>query len=72
MAKEYEGMMFSESDNEDNETVDSVKEQVTYRLQENTDSLFRAFKDFLSTPSFINSKGDESTNIVDMFSKKCY
>ena len=71
--KAYEGMVFSETDNEtDNETEDVVKEQVSYRLQENTDSLFRAFKDFLSTPSFINSKGDESTNIVDLFSKKCY
>ena len=72
MAKEYEGMSFSESDEEEYGNVDSVKEQVTYRLQENTNALFRALKDFLSTPSFINSKGDESTNIVDLFNKKCY
>ena len=32
----------------------------------------RGFKDFLSEPSFINNKGDPTTNIVDLYAKKCY
>ena len=69
--KEYEGMVFSDDD-EEIDNLDTVKEQVSFRLQENTDNVFRAFKTFLSTPSFINSKGDESTNIVDVHSRRCY
>ena len=68
--RNYEGVEFSESDTED--VVDIVKNQVSYRLQENNNNICRAFKNFLSTPAFINSKGDVSTNIVDVFSKKCY
>ena len=70
--KEYEGMAFSDDDDDENDNLDTVREQVSFRLQENTDNVFRAFKTFLSTPSFINSKGDESTNIVDIHSHKCY
>jgi phage/plasmid-associated DNA primase len=69
--KEYEGVVFSEDDEAD-ESLDLVRRQVSFRLQENTDNVFRAFKEFLSTPEFINSKGDVSTNIVDIHSRKCY
>ena len=41
-------------------------------MQENVQSIFRTFKEFLSTPSFINNVGDTTTNIVDRYSKKCY
>jgi phage/plasmid-associated DNA primase len=70
--KEYAGMEFSDEDDDETDNLDTVREQVSFRLQENTDNVFRAFKTFLSTPSFINSKGDETTNIVDIQSKKCY
>ena len=70
--KEYAGLEFSDEDDDETDNLDTVREQVSFRLQENTDNVFRAFKTFLSTPSFINSKGDETTNIVDIQSKKCY
>jgi phage/plasmid-associated DNA primase len=66
-----EGIVFSDDD-EEYEIHDDIKEEVKMRLQENTDSIFRTFKEFLSTPAFINSTGDTSTNIVDIYSKKCY
>jgi phage/plasmid-associated DNA primase len=69
--KEYEGLEFSD-DEDENDSMDTVREQVSFRLQENTDNVFRAFKGFLSTPEFINSKGDETTNIVDIYARKCY
>jgi len=69
--KDYEGLEFSD-DEEENESMNTVREQVSFRLQENTDNVFRAFKSFLSTPEFINSKGDDTTNIVDIYSRKCY
>lgn len=70
--KDYEGLNFSEDDEENDGIIETVSEQVSLRLQENTDNVFRAFKSFLSTPDFINSKGDDSTNIVDIYSRKCY
>jgi len=70
--KDYEGLNFSEDDEENDGIMETVTEQVSLRLQENTDNVFRAFKAFLSTPEFINSKGDDSTNIVDIYSRKCY
>jgi phage/plasmid-associated DNA primase len=66
-----EGIVFSDDD-EEYESQDAIKEEVKMRLQENTDSIFRTFKEFLSTPAFINSTGDTSTNMVDIYSKKCY
>ena len=69
--KDYEGLEFSDCDDE-TENLDTVTEQVSFRLQENTDNIFRAFKSFLSTPEFINSKGDETTNIIDVYGHKCY
>ena len=65
-----EGIVFSDDD-EEYESQDAIKEEVKMRLQENTDSIFRTFKEFLSTPAFINSTGDPTTNIVDIYSKKC-
>ena len=46
--KDYEGLEFSDCDDE-TENLDTVTEQVSFRLQENTDNIFRAFKSFLST-----------------------
>lgn len=66
-----EGIVFSDDD-EEYDTQDAIKEEVKMRLQENTDSIFRTFKEFLSTPEFINSTGDITTNIVDRYSKKCF
>jgi phage/plasmid-associated DNA primase len=61
---------FSDSDSE--ECDDPIKNEVSYRVQENTECIYRAFKVFLSEPSYINNKGDNSTNIVDRYLKKCY
>jgi P4 family phage/plasmid primase-like protien len=69
--KDNEGIVFSDSDDENAET-DAVRSEVVFRLQENIECSFRAFKDFLCTPSFINNKGDPTTNIIDRYSKKCY
>lgn len=66
-----EGIIFSDDD-DDCENQDAVNEEVKMRLQENVESIFRTFKEFLSTPTFINNTGDPTTNIVDRYSKKCY
>lgn len=69
--KDYDGITFSDSE-DDCDNTDEVREQVSFRLQENTSNIFRAFKDFLSEPAFINNKGDDTTNIVDRHQGKCY
>ena len=66
-----EDILFSDSDIESNDNND-VQDEVSLRLQENIHSIIRGLKEFLSEPSFINSKGDISTNIVDLYAKKCY
>jgi phage/plasmid-associated DNA primase len=66
-----EGIEFSDSDDECAQS-NEIQEEVSIRLQENIHSIVRGFKDFLSEPSFINNKGDVSTNIVDLHAKKCY
>jgi phage/plasmid-associated DNA primase len=66
-----EGIEFSDSDDEC-EHGDEIQEEVSLRLQENVHSIVRGYKDFLSEPSFINNKGDTTTNIVDLYAKKCY
>jgi phage/plasmid-associated DNA primase len=68
---DYDGIVFSDSDTDDGAN-DELREQVNFQLQENTNDISRAFKEFLSTPSFINNKGDETTNIVDRHKGKCY
>lgn len=70
-SKETYDIVFSESEDEVDETR-GVQEEVIFRLQENVHSIIRGFKDFLSTPSFINAKSDPTTNIVDLYAKKCY
>lgn len=65
-----QGIVFSDDECEDQ--MDTVRQEVGFRLQENTEAIYRTFKEFLSTPTFINNKGDASTNIVDRYSKKCY
>ena len=67
-----EGIVFSDDDDDDEGHIDEVKNEVQMRLQENTEVIVRTFKEFLSTPSFINNRGDISTNIVDIYNKKCY
>ena len=68
------GIVFSDSDEEEyaNPALSVVNNEVNMRLEENVHSVIRGFKDFLSTPSFINSKGDDSTKIIDLYAKKCY
>jgi phage/plasmid-associated DNA primase len=66
-----DGLTFSDSDDEDVGT-DPVRNEVEFRLQENIESTFRAFMDFMSNPAYINPKGDPTTNIVDRHSNKCY
>jgi phage/plasmid-associated DNA primase len=60
----------------DDETYDNhpqnIDGEIQIRIQENTNSVCGAFKDFMSTPNFINSKGDITTNIVDRYLGKCY
>ena len=68
---ENENIVFSDSDSEDEQKC-IVSEEVDIRLQENTNAIVRGFKEFLSKPSFIKNKGDSDTNIVDLYSKKCY
>lgn len=69
--KENQGIVFSESDDEMEQDI-NIREEVSIRLQENIHTIIRAFREFLSTPEFINNKGDPSTNIVDLYAKKCY
>ena len=66
-----ENIVFSDSENDDDHAC-IINEEVGMRLQENIHSIVRAFKDFVSEPSFIKSKGDTDTNIVDLHQKKCY
>lgn len=68
-----EGIVFS--DDEDDvidEQKESINGDIAMRMQENVESIFRTFREFLSTPAFINNVGDSTTNIVDRYSKKCY
>ena len=67
----YEGVVFSDDEAECISSTD-VREEVRHMLQEGTDNIARAFKDFLSEPSYLNSTGDPSTNIVDRYASKCY
>lgn len=67
----YEGLDFSDDDDEVTDMADA-REEVKHMLQEGTDNIARAFKDFLSEPSYLNSKGDPTTNIVDRHAGKCY
>ena len=60
----YEGLVFSDDEEECINSVDA-REEVKYMLQDGTDNIARAFKDFLSDPSYLNSAKDPSTNIVD-------
>jgi phage/plasmid-associated DNA primase len=60
---------FSDSDEVDEDVICG---EVRVRVQETTDSIFRAFKAFLSEPTFINASGDPTTNIVDRHARKCY
>ena len=56
-----EETMFSDSD--DDETMDTNKSQVNHMIP--------SFNAFLSAPSMNNKPGDETTNIVDRYRKKC-
>jgi phage/plasmid-associated DNA primase len=69
--EENKGIVFSDSDEEMEHSV-NIRDEVSFRLQENIHTVIRAFREFLSTPEFINNTGDASTNIVDLYAKKCY
>jgi phage/plasmid-associated DNA primase len=72
VVKNSEDINFS-SDDEDSDTQqNTINSEIQIRLQENSESILRAFKEFLSTPEFINSRGDATTNIIDIWCKKCY
>jgi phage/plasmid-associated DNA primase len=66
-----EGIVFSDSEPEC-EAVAGVHGELEIRVQENVYSIVGAYKTYMSEPSFINSKGDPTTNIVDLYTKKCY
>lgn len=66
-----EGIVFSDDDDECEEDT-NVSAEVTMRLQQNTESIVRTFKEFMSTPTFINNTGDPTTTIVDRYHSKCY
>ena len=66
-----EGIVFSDDD-DDYEANDNVKAEVTMRLQQNTESIIRTFKEYISTPAFINNVNDPTTNITDRHQKKCF
>jgi phage/plasmid-associated DNA primase len=68
-----EGIVFSDDEEEcPHPSINNVDNEVTMRLEENVHSIIRGFKEFLSTPAFINSKGDDTTRIIDLYAKKCY
>ena len=67
-----EGIVFSDDDDEYEPQRDAINNEVAMKLQENVESIVRTFREFLSTPNFINNKGDASTNIIDRYGKKCY
>jgi phage/plasmid-associated DNA primase len=67
-----QNMDFSSDDENDDNQQQAVDSEIQIRLQENTNEVYRSFKDFMSTPNFINSKGDATTNIVDRYLGKCY
>jgi hypothetical protein len=60
------------SDSEDENDDDPMKSEIVLRIQESTSVVIRAFRNFLSEPSFINNTGDDSTTIVDRTYKRCY
>ena len=66
-----EEIVFSDTDDEE-ERYSGVQGEVEHQQQQRIYPLARSFKMFLSEPTFINSRGDASTNIVDIFYKKCY
>lgn len=69
----YQNIEFSSDDEEEIDAQqNTVNNEIQIRLQENVESIFRTFKEFMSTPEFINSKGDKTTNIVDRYQGKCY
>lgn len=68
--KNHEENVFSDTDEEND--ADPIKNEVALRIQESTSVVVRAFRTFLSEPSFINNVGDPSTTIVDRTYKKCY
>jgi phage/plasmid-associated DNA primase len=67
-----EGIVFSEDEEEYEPQRDTINNEIAMKLQENVESIVRTFKEFLSTPTFINNVGDKTTNIIDRYSKKCY
>ena len=67
-----EGIVFSDDDNDNSDINNDVKAEVDMRLQQNTESIIRTFKDFMSTPAFINNVNDPTTTIIDRHQKKCY
>ena len=60
------------SDTDEENEPDPMKNEIVLRIQESTSVVIRAFRTFLSEPSFINSVGDDSTTIVDRTYKRCY
>lgn len=67
-----EGIVFSDDEDDIDQQKDTINNDIAMRMQENVESIFRTFKEFLSTPTFINNVGDSTTNVVDRYSKKCY
>ena len=60
--------MFSDDD-DDYEANDNVKAEVTMRLHQNTESIIRTFKEYMSTTAFINNVNEPTTNIIDRHQK---
>ena len=57
-------IIFSDDDDDYKENSE-LNEKINMRLQEKINPSLNKFKSFLSEPSFIKQKGDNSTNIVD-------
>lgn len=60
----------SDDDSDDHNTI--IKANINMQLSENTNQVLRSFKEFLSEPEFIKNKGDPTTNIVNLYTKKCF
>jgi phage/plasmid-associated DNA primase len=62
----FEGV-FSDSDDDNELNIDSIEDEIMYRVQEKHENVLRSFKEFMDNPEYITGKGDTRTNIVDRY-----
>lgn len=62
----FEGV-FSDSDDDNELNIDSIEDEIMYRVQEKHENILRSFKEFMDNPEYITGKGDPRTNVVDRY-----